>query len=305
MILIFLLSALSASTYTLGKALMAYTAPIFLIGFRLVVAGLFFLSAYFLSHKTLPSLKKSDYWLLAQISLFSFYIGFIAEFWALNYMSSSKTAFLCSLSPIITGILSYLVFGEKMTMKKIIGLATAFIGIAITLLATASPTEGGSFFGISLPEFALLISVTSFAYGWIVLRKGLRHHELSGFFIKGVGMLAGGLGALATAYAFETPVSAALWQWFPVSSLMPFLGLSLLLILIGNILCYLLYVYLFKRYTATIVTFGELTIPFFAALYGKLFLAESVPPYFLLSMALLLCGMFIFYREEKRLGYYS
>lgn len=302
MLLVFLLSSLTASTYTIGKMILFYSPPIFLIGFRLFVAGILFLSFYLFSHHQIPKLTRNDYWLLLQVTIFSFFLGFMCEFWALDRMTSAKTAFLGSLSPMVTALLSYLVFREKMTSRKILGLALALISLLPSLVAS-TPDEGKTFVFISTAELVLFAAICSFAYGWVVMRKGLRYHTLASSFIAGVGMLGGGMAALFTSYVTEIQPEGFAW-WLPVTQVKPFFYLTALLILIGNIICYVLYAYLLKRYTATLVTFGELTVPIFAAFYGWYFLQESIPWYFYGSMCMLIIGMYVFYQEEKRLGYY-
>lgn len=306
MFLLILLSAFSASTYTLGKILLTYSPPIFLISVRLIIAGLVFLLYYYLKNKKFPKLYNSDYWLFAQVSFFCFFFAYIMEFWSLQYMSSSKTAFLYSLSPAIAALFSYYVFHEKMTFKKACGLALSLIGTLPVVIAS-SPSEGFNLFFISLPELAIFSAIVSFSYGWVVIRKGIKKHALPIIFINGVGMFFGGIAALITSYLFETTSLNPAWisQWFPVTSLLPFIGYSFFLILFGNIICYLLYGFLLQRYTATFVTFGELMTPAFAALFGWFFLGESIPVPFMISMIILLIGLYIVYSEEQRQGYFD
>lgn len=307
MILLMLLSAFSASTYTLGKILLNYSPPIFLISVRLIISGLIFLAYYYLRNQQFPKLYNQDYWLFAQVSFFCFYFAYIMEFWSLQYMTSAKTAFLYSLSPAIAALFSYYIFHEKMTFIKACGLALSLIG-TLPVIFSSGPLEGKNLFFVSLPELAIFSAIVSFSYGWVVIRKGIKKHALPIIFINGVGMFFGGLAALFTSYIVETPVDMnPLWisQWFPVTNLLPFIWYSVLLILFGNIICYLLYGYLLERYTATLVTFGELVTPAFAALFGWFFLRESISTAFIVSMVILLIGLFLVYHEEERQGYFD
>ena len=145
MYLLFLLSAFSASTYTIGKVLLQYCPPVFLIGVRLVISGIIFLGYFWWRGERLPKLIKQDYWLFAQVSFFCFYFAYIMEFWSLQYMTSAKTAFLYSLSPAMAALFSYFAFHEKMTYKKALGLALSLIG-SLPIIMAAAPGEGKSFF---------------------------------------------------------------------------------------------------------------------------------------------------------------
>jgi drug/metabolite transporter (DMT)-like permease len=307
-ILLFLLCAFSASTFTIGKAALQYTIPMFLIGIRLIVAGIIFLLYYYYKYRELPSLHKHDYWVLAQVSFASFYFAYAMEFWALQYMTSSKTALLYNLSPVIAACFSYVVFNEKMTVKKIIGLAICLLSF-FPILIEPEPTEGHDFFFLSLPEIALFAAVISFTYGWVIMRKAIKRHFIPTVFVNGVGMVVGGIVSLLTVYIFEIPYMQSNRQWIhpwlPITQVMPFLLWSFLLVAIGSVLCYIIYGYLLHKYTATFVTLGELATPLFAALYGWAFLHESISLSFFFSMIVLGIGSYIFYQEEKRLGYFE
>ena len=159
-----------------------------------------------------------------------------------------------------------------------------------------------------MPELGIFTAVVSFTYGWIAIRKGIKKHALPITFLNGLGMFVGGIAALITAYMVEiNGITNPNWvtSWLPVTNIMPFIGWSLLLIFFGNIICYALYGYLLQKYTATFVTFGELATPFFAALFGLFFLGEPISTSFIISMVILLAGLYIVYSEEKRQGYFD
>ncbi len=306
-ILLLLLCAFSASTFTVGKAALQYTIPMFLIGIRLLVSGIIFLLYYYYKYRHLPSLHKHDYWVLAQVSFASFYFAYAMEFWSLQYMSSSKTALLYNLSPVIAACFSYVVFNERMTVKKIIGLAICLLSF-LPIFLVPEPSETRSIFFLSWPELGVIAAVISFTYGWVVMRKAIKRHFIPTVFVNGSGMIIGGVAALLTTYIFQIPyLPATGWihPWIPMTNIMPFLLWAFLLIMVGNVLCYILYGYLLHKYTATFVTLGELATPLFAALYGWAFLNESITWSFYFSMIVLAIGSYIFYKEEKRLGYFE
>lgn len=308
MLFLFLLCAFSASTFTIGKTALEYTTPLFLIGVRLTVSGVLFLVYYYFKYKQMPTLKAYDYWVLAQVAFASFYFAFTMEFSALQYLPSSKTAILYNLSPVIAACFSYFVFNEKMTPKKILGLAICLLSF-LPILMESTPSEGSKFFlFLTLPELEILLAVISFTYGWVVMRKAIKRHFIPTVFVNGVGMLWAGIAALATVYLFDIPYTSSykwIHFWIPVTQVGPFLLWSSLLIVIGSVICYALYGYLLHKYTATFVTLGELATPLFAALYGWAFLNESITISFYFSMLVLGIGSFIFYQEEKRLGYFE
>ena len=306
MIALLLLCAFSASTFTIGKIALQYSTPLFLIGVRLLTSGIIFLSYYYYKYKETPNLKKYDYWTLFQVTLASFYFSFSIEFWSLQYMSSSKTALLYNLSPVIAACFSYFIFNEIMTLKKVIGLSICLLSF-LPVLMVSTPEEGGGVFFLSWPELGMIAAVISFTYGWVVIRKAIKRHFIPTVFVNGIGMFFGGIASLITSYIVEVPYqSYGMWinKYVPITDLSSFIIWSALLIIFGNVICYILYGYLLHKFTATFVTLAELATPLFAAFYGWLFLSEAISWSFFFSMFVLGIGSYIFYQEEKRLGYF-
>ncbi len=305
MIPFFLLSALSASTFTLGKEALNYTTPLFLIAIRFLCAGVLFLLFFHVVDGRWKSMHRLDWLLTLKIVIFAFLGGYFLEFWALNHLPSSKTALLSSFGPVMAALLSYIFLREVVTPKKIVGLLISIVGCILPLLATDFYTIH-KFPYISVPELAMLGAVACFAYGWIVIRVALKDRHLSILLVNGIGMFLGGLGALFLSIIYQlSGGEPGFWfaTFFPVTSFSRFVLYTGSLIFIGNICCYMLYGYILKRYTATMLTFGELLTPLFAALYGWLFLNERVGINFFFSLAAITLGLFLYYQEEHRLGY--
>jgi drug/metabolite transporter (DMT)-like permease len=70
----------------------------------------------------------------------------------------------------------------------------------------------------------------------------------------------------------------------------------------SNVICYNLYGYLLKKYSATLVSFVGFTQLIFATAYGRIFLGEHVEPYFIVASGIILVGLYIFYSEELKQG---
>lgn len=316
MFLIILLNTLFASTFTLGKAALAYTQPIFFVGIRMLVAGLLLLGYHRFFSKHDKTIHKSDWFLFIQLMVFQIYIAFVGEYWALQYITSAKASLLYSLAPFLTALFSYGMFKEQITGKKIIGLVAGFVGfIVIACTQTQGERATEHFLFFSSAELILLISVASAAYGWLVLKK-LMHRGYSFAMINGVGMFGGGVFAFVTSLVQEhnpltisvpqhTSAYAGLFESFirnslpqAYASIFLFLLYMVLLIIIANIICYNLYGYLLHYYSATLLSFSGLMIPFITAFFGWIFLGEQITLSFFVSALLIFCGLYIFYKED-------
>ena len=76
------------------------------------------------------------------------------------------------------------------------------------------------------------------------------------------------------------------------------MGYVLLLILVANIIFYNFYGFLLKKYTPTFLSLVGLLCPLFTALLGWVFLGETVTWIFFLSLAVVMLGAYIFYKDE-------
>jgi drug/metabolite transporter (DMT)-like permease len=294
---ILLMYALCASSFTISKAVLAYSAPIFFVAIRMLAAGVILLGFLLLKGR-LSKIKKRDLLGFIPIVLFHIYFAYVLDLWSLQYISSFKSSFFFSLSPFITALLSFFFLHERMTKNKWLGLLIGFIGLLPMLLKDVPMEEVfGSFMFISVPELVLLGAVLSSCIGWISLKR-LLGCGYSPLFINGVGMLFGGFLALCTSCITE--------RWFaisPIYNLWPFLGLTALIIIVCNIMFYNIYGHLLHRYTATFLSFAGFTCPCMAALFGFLFLGERVTWHFFVAIAVVSLGLYLFYQDELRYGY--
>jgi EamA-like transporter family. len=317
MFLVLLAYMLLASTFVIAKAAMVYAQPIFLIGVRMTLGGILLLGFVYFFHKNQWKFKKEDFWLFAQIAFFHIYLSFVLEFWTYPYVTASKIAFMFNLSPFITALFAYFFFGDKMSTKKWIGLLIGFAGSLPVLIAQTPAAElsAGHFLFLSLPEISLLLAAATGVYGWIVMKKLVVNKHYSPIFVNGVGMFFGGIAAFITSFIAEkkpllkcaidsmnvAESGQCLYStWFCCSwaNFFIFMGYALLLILVANIIFYNFYGFLLKKYTPTFLSLVGLLCPLFTAFLGWIFLGEKVTLIFFISLAVVMAGAYIFYKDE-------
>lgn len=296
--LVILMYALFASMFTLAKGALLYSGPLFLVGSRMVFAG-FLLLAY---QRWQGELKLSQrawrYWgQIFLLGLTAIYLTNACEFWGLQYLTSFKACFIYSLSPFFSALLAYWMWGETLSAKKWLGLSVGFIGFIPIFASEATSEESvGHFLLFSWAELALVAAALAAVYGWIILKNILSETGESPIQANGLSMLLGGAMALFHSFLSES------WSPSPVSHWGYFSQFTLLMVLISNCICFNLYGVLLKRYTATFLSFAGFMTPIFAAVYGQLFLGETLTLPFILSGAVVFVGLGIFYLEELRSG---
>ncbi|CDZ79835.1 S-adenosylmethionine/S-adenosylhomocysteine transporter [Candidatus Rubidus massiliensis] len=298
MFMIALLYALFASVFTISKVGLQASSPLFLIGSRMMVAGFLMLGYQYFFQKEQFFIKKGSGSRLFQLALFNIYLTNIFEFWGLKYLTSFKTCFIYSLSPFLSALFSYFVLSEKLSFKKWIGLVVGFVGFFPILLShTQYEEEAGQFFLFSWAELAVILAAISSVYGWILLGQLIKKDNYTPFMANGWSMFFGGIGALIHSLCVED------WNPIPVWDMDKFFLSVILLIIISNLICYNLYGWLLKKYSATFMSFSGFMTPLFAAFFGWLFLDEVLTFPFYVSTIVVFIGLFTFYQEELRADY--
>lgn len=309
MFLVLFLYMLSASTFTLGKALLTYLQPFFLISIRMTLAGIA-LWGYVLLYKRKDWLffkqwlfKKKNYLILIQLSLFHIYFSYMLEFWALKYVSSFKASLLYNLSPFITALFAYMLFSEFLSKKKILGFIVGLGGFVPILIANQPQEQlAGIWWFISLSDIILLLAVFSSVYGWIIFQRLTRKEQLCPVVLNGTSMIIGGLLALGTSFIIEGVPHLTVPSGMKTSIALLKLSIFLIgIIVIGNVIFYNLYGFLLRRFSATFLSFVGFSCPLFAAFFGWFFLKEVVTIHFFIAVAITFCGLYLFYQEELRL----
>lgn len=221
--------AVLASTFTIAKVAVGHAEPLFLIGVRMVAASPLMLLVHRF-HSASFHIKREDYWLFVKVSFFHILFPFVGEFWALQYISSAKTAITYALTPFVAALLSFFLLKKKLSKRQTVGLVIGLLGLMpIFLSGDDVAFAGGEFFSISIPELVLLCVVTSASYAWFVVAELMRRgYGIS--LINGVAMFFGGA------------VSLILWYFLggegsPVrGDLSSFLWWTGLLILVSNVI---------------------------------------------------------------------
>jgi drug/metabolite transporter (DMT)-like permease len=294
MILVILLYALSASSLTIGKAMLCYAEPFFFLAVRMISVGaLLLLFSWWKKHQ-IRMLVWADLFRFLFMGFVHIFLAFGLELLALRAMESHQVALLYNLSPFITALCSYIWLGEMLGFRKKVGLAIAFCAFLPDIVGHYNTAFCGVFF--SWGYASMVGAVIATVLGWIVMRD-LIIRGYTPSFINGVGMSVGGLLALCTSFFVEK------WSPLPVISWSHFIYLSTLIAFLNDVLFYNFYGRMLRRYSATFLSFAGFLLPIITALFGLIFLGEAVTIRFIISAAFVTLGLTIFYSEELSQGY--
>lgn len=291
-LLIPLMYAAFALTFIFGATSIHYAQPIFFIGLRMVITGIFILGYLILTKKQWVPAKR-DWWIFGLLGIVHIFIPYVGENMAYTILPACHVSLMWNLSPLLTAVCSWVILRERMTWMKLLGLAIGLLGF-VPLFLSACPCAS-SFLFISWADWLLIGAVVSAAVAWSAIRK--LAHRYSILIINGWSMLLGG------ALSFVVSGFKESWHPFPVTNWPMTLWCVGALVILGGIIGYNLYGYLLKRYTATFLSFcGGLT-PLLTALFARIFLGQPLSPVFLLSASITCVGLYLVYRQELTQGY--
>jgi drug/metabolite transporter (DMT)-like permease len=304
--LILLVNAIFAFVFSLEQFALVHSYPLFITGLRMLIGGVSLFGYQWYADKNAFSFKVKQAklatsWLIFLLAFFNVYVTNGAEIWGLQYVSGAKAAFISNLAPFASAFFSYFYFNETMNGKKFLGLIIALLGFMPVILMQTACEKNLSHIGfLTSADFALLLATITFVYGWILMqqliKKGLFDYKAA----NAVSMLLGSLFCFAHSLITEP------WYPLPVKEGVDWPSLWLLIIsmvVLSNIIAYLAYSALLKRYTATFLSFTSFSSYLCAALYDWLFAGLLVSWQVWVGSAIFMVGLYIFYKEEQAQGY--
>lgn len=282
-----LIALYALSTFSLTSTLLRYTHPFFLLACRMIPAGIILLIySYFCSNWRI---QKKHTALYVHVIVFAIFLPYALRYYGLQSAHMPLAILLYNLGPIITYLLTHLFNIEQMTIRRSLAICLSFIGLLLWLNILPSDLLNAS---LGLPEYALLLSIISFSYGWITMRKLIVNLEYSPTLINGITMFGGGLLALASALTVEpSPYVTA-----HVSQFIPLLAVT---IVASNLIAHNLYAALLRNHSLTLLQLGYWLVPVMHALAQSIF-THKMPNSFSIPAALLLVtGFYLLYRQEQ------
>jgi drug/metabolite transporter (DMT)-like permease len=257
--------AIWGGTFVAGKIVVATLSPLMGSFARYVIACAALLVAAFVLEGGLPRLTGRQ-WLgtlvLGALGVFAYNLFFMG---ALVKLPASRAALIIALNPAITIAISALALGEKLSVRRWLGVAIALLGVAIVVTRGELGTLGSG--SVGMGEVLMFAAVVS----WALYTIGGRR-------------VMGGLSPLAaTSYAalwgtlllglFAAPefgsLSAARFDWRMVVSLI-YLGV------LGTALAFVWYYMSVKKLGASVTSIFNNLVPVFGVAISVLLLGEPL-----------------------------
>jgi drug/metabolite transporter (DMT)-like permease len=122
--------AMWSVNYLAGKIALGHMDPVTLVAFRFEVAAVIMLAVYFAQKGRMP-LRKGAIWTFTYLSFLGVVLNQGLFTLGLNYTTSSHSAIIVAIDPILILILARALKIERLTAGKISGMALAFVGILV------------------------------------------------------------------------------------------------------------------------------------------------------------------------------
>ena len=256
-------------------------APLSLAAGRITIGAL---SLYMLMRwrgVALPSFTDARLWrFVALVGLLSSAIPFALLSWGQQHVPSAFAGMTMAALPIfVLPLAHFLVPGERVYMRKIIGFSVGFLG-AILLIGTS---------GLGLAEgpleatarFACVAAAFCYACGSIATRQ-----------CPPVNELALSTASLIVAVLILVPIALVVDGWPAMPSATGLVAI-LYLGLIPTALAFIIKVAVIRSAGPSFMTLTNYQVPVWSVLFGSLFLGETLPAILFVALALILLGVAI------------
>lgn len=249
-----------SSAYAVAKLAIIDCPPLLLLTFRFLLAGVVMLSGAALSGIPLR-LSRRDLLLFAALGVANqaAYLGI--GYLGLKSISSGLSALVISANPVLTAVLAAIFLGERMSVRKAIGLVLGVGGVAFVVQSRLSG-------GLDHPEgIALtLVALVSLVIGTILYK---RFAPKGGLWVgNAVQSLSAGFAVLPFAVSFES-VGDVVPSW-------RLLATMAYLVLLVSVFAYVLWFQLLNASGATGASSYHFLMPPLGMFFGWLLLGEHV-----------------------------
>ena len=254
--------------------------PVTFAAMRLII-GMLVMVPITLSARTPLPRSPADWRLIAISGVILLGINYALLNWGLQFVSSGLTAVLQSMTPAFALVFShYLLPDEKMTMRKVAGLALGSAGIGVIFWDQLTFGGGRAFAG----AVSVTLGAVCVAFAYVLVRQRGRH--LAPGILTTGQMTAAFVPLFLYACAVEGNPLAVNWTWRALQS-------AVYLALAGSVLAAWLNYWLLARVGAVNLLIMGLIEPVIAILLGAWILGESLNARALAGAAVILASVWL------------
>lgn len=275
---ILLVSILGGATQAITKIGLFTIPPLSFAFIRFLIAGLI-IAPFLFKKKFLNPLKELlPFSLLASLNIIFFILG-------IKTTTATIGTLLYAAVPLLTAFFLLLIFKERLTQKKAIGIAIGFVGVSIVAILPVIE-KGKNFSGDLLGNMLIGIGVICWSLYMAYSKKKLQ--SFSPFAVTASFIWTTGL-VLFPLFIFDLSLHPNWWKGITTSGI---LSLGYITI-ISTIIVYLLNQYAIKHGGSILASMQFYLLPIFAYIAAFFLLGEQLTLGILIGGALSLLGVYI------------
>lgn len=270
--------------YLAGKVALEHMDPITLVAFRFEVAAAIMLAVYFAQKGRMP-LRRGDLWTFAYLAFLGVVVNQGLFTIGLNYTTSSHSALIVAIDPILILILARLLRIERLTAGKIGGMALAFVGIVVL------EAENGSHSPLLIGDLISLGGALGFSLYAVFAKRISKEYDpvaLNTFNCVGAAILFLPLAVRQGIHLDWKSVGWVGWSGM------------LYMAIFSSVAAYLLFYWVLRYMDPSRVAAINYLQPVCVVVLASVFLAEKPSPHLIAGATLVLAGVWIAERGTSR-----
>jgi drug/metabolite transporter (DMT)-like permease len=275
-----------AANYIAAKIALQSVPAVLLYGIRISMAGVLMLPVYaWYRRRHPPTWTRRDLPLMIAIGIFGVSLNQFLFVVGLSRTSVAHAAIFANLSPFLVLMLAAASGLEKLTSRKLVGVAVALGGVILLRVADARPHGNATFMG----DFLTFLGSLAFAIFTVLGKPTAKLH--GSIAINTVAYVGGAL--------LMAPVT--IWQaaHFPMAAIPWSAWLSVFYMALGpSVVCYLIYYYALAHMEASRLSAYNYVLPVMATLLGIWNLGEHVTLWSVVAGVVIFGGVYMVERAR-------
>ena len=275
--------------YFIKISLDAGMPPLYGVGIRFLFSSIFFFIILFIRKESIPT-SRDAIKVYTSFALLNFCFSYGITFWATQYVYSSISAILWGLFPAATSVFAHFMIpndpNERLNRNKLLALGIGFVGLTVISLGDSNIVNIESSKS-SIAIVALIFAIIIAAYPSVLYKK--HSEKVNHYQMNAVCQLITGIVMLSISSLMENP-QQIVWTTELINA-------TLYLIIMGGVVSWGIYFWLYQHLTVTQVTYVAIFPPIVAIITGWIFLNEALTAKEIIGTILILSGSVLIYRK--------
>ena len=122
-------------TFVAGRFLADSLSPLFAASLRFLLASVALLLFLLIARVPLARPSPRQWMQLALLGFFGIFFYNLCFFYGLHYINASRASLIVALNPAVIGLASWLLFKERLSRAKVIGIAICIVGASLVIVS--------------------------------------------------------------------------------------------------------------------------------------------------------------------------